>query len=159
MEWISPVSTALGAVIGVGATLLADRLRWRRERADRALETRRQLYAEYSAALSRIRTALNEAANDASLSGEERKRRVRELFLAPGAYELRHQLAILAPKDVIDASGAAFRLLRDTRDHILEGADAASPAYARLEDAYDAATAELRRVMRRDLGVPDRIAE
>ncbi|MFP8961927.1 hypothetical protein ACLIYP_15430 [Streptomyces nanhaiensis] len=104
-------------------------------------------------------TALNEAADDAPLSGEERKRRVRELFLAPGAYELRHQLAILAPKDVIDASGAAFRLLRNTGDRILEGADAASPAYARPEDAYDAAIAELRRVMRRDLGAPDRIAE
>ncbi|GAA2074096.1 hypothetical protein GCM10009801_27820 [Streptomyces albiaxialis] len=73
MEWISPVSTALGAGIGVGATLLADRLRWRREREDRALETRQQLYAEYSAALSRIRTALNEAANDSGLSDDDRR--------------------------------------------------------------------------------------
>ena len=159
VEWISPVSTALGAVIGVGATLLADRLRWRREREGRALETRRQLYAEYSAALSRIRIALNEAASDASLSGEERRRRVRELFLAPGPYELHHQMAILAPQEVIDASGTAFRILRDTRDCVLEGASAASPAYIGLEDAYDAAVAELRQVMRRDLGAPDRITE
>ncbi|MFG3252460.1 hypothetical protein [Streptomyces sp. NPDC048172] len=155
MEWISPVSTALGAGIGVGATLLADRLRWRREREDRALETRQQLYAEYSAALSRIRTALNEAANDPGLSGEERGARVRELFLAPGAYELRHQLAILAPQEVIAASSTAFKLLRDTRDRLVEGADAESAAYVGLEDAYDAAIAELRRVMRKDLGVSE----
>ncbi|MDJ1134022.1 hypothetical protein [Streptomyces iconiensis] len=153
MEWLSPISTALGAGIGVGATLLADRLRWRREREDRALETRQQLYAEYSAALSRIRTALNEAANDPGLSEGERRVRVRELFLAPGAYELRHQLAILAPQEVIGASSAAFKLLRDTRDRIAEGADAASAEYAELEDAYDVAIAELRRVMRKDLGV------
>lgn len=62
MEWISPVSTALGAVIGVGSTLLTDRFRWRRERAGQNLDVRRQMYADYTAALSRIRTALNECA-------------------------------------------------------------------------------------------------
>ncbi|AUH40958.1 hypothetical protein [Streptomyces sp. CMB-StM0423] len=153
MEWISPVSTALGAAIGVGATLLADRLRWRREREDRALESRKQLYADYSAALSRIRTALNEAVHDQTLSGEERRARVRELFLAPGAYELRHQLAILAPETVIAASTRAFKILRDTRDAILEGADATSTDYTDLEDAFDHAVGDLRRVMRADLGV------
>ncbi|MEO3847653.1 hypothetical protein ABGB09_08350 [Streptomyces sp. B8F3] len=158
MEWISPVSTALGAAIGVGATLFSDRLRWRREREDRALESRKQLYADYSAALSRIRTALNEAAHDQSLSGEERRQRVRELFLAPGAYELRHQLAILAPEAVITVSSRAFKILRDTRDSILEGAGAGSAEYAELEDAFDSAVAELRRVMRADLGVRDRLA-
>lgn len=153
MEWISPVSTALGALIGVGSTLLVDRFRWRRERADRALENRKQLYADYSAALSRIRTALNECAHEGP-EAEERSRIVRELFLAPGAYELRHQLAILAPPEVVKASRAAFLVLRDTRDCLLAGADAGSTSYRDLEDSFDNAVAELREIMRRDLGAP-----
>nr|WP_285561247.1 hypothetical protein [Streptomyces hygroscopicus] len=53
MEWLSLASTALGAVIGVGSTLIADRLSWRRERAGQSFDVRRQLYAHYTAALSR----------------------------------------------------------------------------------------------------------
>ncbi|MEV0118686.1 hypothetical protein AB0H77_36480 [Streptomyces sp. NPDC050844] len=147
------MSTLFGAGIGVGATLLADRIRWNRERADRALETRRQLYAEYTAALSRIRTALNESAQASGPRDEEYERQVRELFLAPGAYELRHQMAILAPAEVVEAARATFVALRATRDCVLEGADADSHAYEASEDANGAAVAELRRVMRRDLGV------
>lgn len=156
MEWISPVSTLLGAGIGVGATLLADRIRWRRESEDRATTTRRQLYAEYTAALSRVRTALHECArttDGAARGSEEYAREVRDGFLAPGAYEIRHQLAIIAPSEVVEAARSAFIALRTTRDRILEGATADSAAYAEAEAANDATIAELRHVMRRDLGV------
>ncbi|MEE1736941.1 hypothetical protein PUR49_10575 [Streptomyces sp. BE147] len=156
MEWISPVSTALGAVIGVGSTLLTDRFRWRRERAGQNLDTRRQLYADYTASLSRIRTALNECART-NIPAEERPRRVRELFLAPGAYEIRHQLAIIAPREVVEAARSAFVVLRDTRDLLVEGATADSRAYGELEERFDAAVVELRDVMRRDLGAVDSI--
>jgi hypothetical protein len=147
MEWISPVSTALGAVIGVGSTLIADRLRWRRERAGQSLDVRRQLYADYTAALPRMRTALHECAQ-ADIPASE-------LFLAPGAYEIRHQLAIVAPQDVVEAARAAFVVLRHTRDLLVDGAVIESPAYSELENRFDSAVAELRRVMRRDLGVPE----
>ncbi len=156
VEWISLVSTLLGAGIGVGATLLADRIRWRREREDRETMARRQLYAEYTAALSRVRTALHESAQGtgrAAPGTEEHAREVRERFLAPGAYEIRHQLAITAPADVVEAARSAFLALRTTRDRVLEGVPADSAAYAELEAETDAAIAELRRVMRRDLGV------
>nr|WP_239104300.1 hypothetical protein [Streptomyces sp. SID339] len=156
VEWISPVSTLLGAGIGVGATLPADRNRWRRESAERGTATRRQLYAEYTAALSRVRTALHEAARTADGPGPgsaEHAREVRARFLAPGAYELRHQLAITAPPEVVAAARSAFIALRTTRDRILEGVTADSEAFERLEAENDATVAELRRVMRRDLGV------
>ncbi|MEU1330168.1 hypothetical protein [Streptomyces sp. NPDC005865] len=153
MEWISPVSTALGAAIGIGSTLVTDRLRWRRERAGQSLDVRRQLYAEYTAALSRTRTALDECVHD-HMSVEERPQRVRELFLAPGAYELRHQLAITAPHEVVEAARTAFVVLRDTRDLLMGGTTVDSPAYRELEDEFDAAVGELRTLMRRDLGAP-----
>ncbi|MFF0064198.1 hypothetical protein ACFYRC_22100 [Streptomyces sp. NPDC005279] len=154
MEWISPVSTALGAVIGVGSTLIADRLRWRRERAGQSLDVRRILYGDYTAALSRMRTALNECAL-ADIPAQERPQRVRELFLAPGAYEIRHQLAIIAPQVVVEAARTAFVVLRDTRDLLLEGAGIEDQAYRELEDRFDSALAVLRSAMRRDLGVPE----
>ncbi|MFD4633695.1 hypothetical protein ACFVYR_33150 [Streptomyces sp. NPDC058284] len=148
------MSTLLGAVIGVGSTLIADRISWRRERAGQSLDVRRQLYADYTAALSRMRTALNECVQ-ADIPAEERPLRVRDLFLAPGAYEIRHQLAIIAPQDVVEASRAAFVVLRDMRDLLLDGAADEAAAHRALEDEFDSVVAALRKVMRRDLGVPD----
>ncbi|MEV8352392.1 hypothetical protein ACFVTT_04330 [Streptomyces niveus] len=158
MEWISLASTALGAVIGVGSTLLADRVRWRRERAGQNLDVRRQMYADYTAALSRIRTALNECAQ-ADIPAGERPLRVRELFLAPGAYEIRHQLAIVAPPEVVEAARSAFIVLRDTRDLLVDGSSLNDAAYMEMEERFDAAVAELRTVMRLDLGAAKSIME
>ncbi|MEV8362564.1 hypothetical protein [Streptomyces niveus] len=158
MEWISLASTALGAAIGVGSTLLADRVRWRRERAGQNLDVRRQMYADYTAALSRIRTALNECAQ-ADIPAGERSLRVRELFLAPGAYEIRHQLAIVAPPEVVEAARTAFIVLRDTRDLLVNGSSLNDRAYMEMEERFDAAVAELRTVMRLDLGAAKSITE
>lgn len=157
MDWVAPVSTALGAVIGVGSTLLADRLSWRRDRAGQSLDARRKLYADYTAALSQMRTALNECAQ-ASIPAEERPQRVRELFLTPDAYEIRHQLAIIAPLDVVEAAGTAFVALKDARDLLLRSPEIDSDGYTELENRFDTAIAELRSVMRRDLGAADSIA-
>ncbi|MGW3580654.1 hypothetical protein ACWDM8_04950 [Streptomyces rubiginosohelvolus] len=156
MEWISLVSTALGAIIGVGSTLLADRVRWRRDRAGQDLDVRRQMYADYTAALSRIRTALHECVQE-DIRASERPRRIREVFLVPGAYEIRHQLAIVAPPEVVEAARSAFVVLRDTRDLLVAGASVDDAAYAEAEEELDAAVAELRTVMRLDLGAPKSI--
>lgn len=152
------VSTALGAAIGVGSTLLADRARWRRDRAGQDLDVRRQLYADYTAALSRIRTALNECVRE-DIPAAERPRRIREAFLTPGAYEIRHQLAIVAPPEIVDAARSAFVVLRDTRDLLVAGASVDNAAYAELEERFDAAVAALRTIMRLDLGAAKSIAE
>ncbi|MFC8826640.1 hypothetical protein ACFT9I_15005 [Streptomyces sp. NPDC057137] len=103
-----------------------------------------------------MRTALNECAQ-ADIPAEERPQRVRELFLAPGAYEIRHQLAIVAPHVVVEAARTAFVVLRDTRDLLLRGPAIDNAAYTELENRFDTAVAELRSVMRRDLGAADSI--
>ncbi|WP_239105765.1 hypothetical protein [Streptomyces sp. SID8014] len=109
------------------------------------------MYADYTAALSRIRTALNECARE-DIPATERPGRVREVFLTPGAYEIRHQLAIVAPPEIVDAARSAFVVLRDTRDLLEAGASVDGAGYADLEEKFDAAVAELRIVMRLDLG-------
>ncbi|MEV5259358.1 hypothetical protein AB0L02_15055 [Streptomyces anulatus] len=118
---------------------------------------RRQLYAEYTSALSRIRTALNECAQE-DIPAAERRRKVREEFLTPGAYEIRHQLAIVAPPEIVDAARLAFVVLRDTRDLLVAGASVDDAAYEELEERFDAAVTELRTVMRLDLGAAKSIA-
>ncbi len=51
MYWMPLLSTLTGAVIGIAATLIADRNRWRREESRHALEVRREVYTEYVSAL------------------------------------------------------------------------------------------------------------
>ncbi|MER6026980.1 hypothetical protein [Streptomyces sp. NPDC001851] len=51
MDWMPLLSTLTGAAIGIAATLIADRNRWRREEARHALEIRREVYTEFVSAL------------------------------------------------------------------------------------------------------------
>ncbi|MGY6020538.1 hypothetical protein [Streptomyces spinosirectus] len=44
MEWTTLAGTGLGALIGVSSTLLADRVRWRRDAAVRDHQERRDIY-------------------------------------------------------------------------------------------------------------------
>ncbi|WEV25629.1 hypothetical protein OYE22_10800 [Streptomyces sp. 71268] len=121
MDWGTLVGTALGATIGVGATLVADRLRWKREETTRKQDVRRQLYGEYLTALTRTRGRLKEVRR-ADLAVDERARQAAAIFLEGGAYELRYQMALTATAPVVEHSDAALRKLRDVRDRIQEGA-------------------------------------
>ncbi|MFB7500359.1 hypothetical protein ACFC09_37755 [Streptomyces sp. NPDC056161] len=47
MNWGKQLSTAIGALLGIGATLLVDRARHRREQANRVQDARRDLYTRY----------------------------------------------------------------------------------------------------------------
>ncbi|MCF4138571.1 hypothetical protein L1856_20425 [Streptomyces sp. Tue 6430] len=64
MDWLAPVNTLTGAAIGIGSTLLADRIRWRRDREALDRDTRRQAYAAFMAALSDAYTRLHETAGE-----------------------------------------------------------------------------------------------
>ncbi|MEU9954483.1 hypothetical protein [Streptomyces sp. NPDC050982] len=46
MEWATLAGAALGAVMGAGATLLGEQLRWRRTTSDNRLQDLRNLYAD-----------------------------------------------------------------------------------------------------------------
>lgn len=138
-------------MIGVGATLVADRTRWKRDHRDRQKETKRQIYAEYLSALSRTRNELRLAARNPQVPLEERARTATEAFKSGGAYELRYQVAITAPPVVVDASTDAFRALRDLRDLVEAGATHHEPDYLRSRDAWESTFSELRRRIRDDL--------
>ncbi|MBW5420269.1 hypothetical protein GKQ77_01620 [Streptomyces sp. BG9H] len=151
MNWSSLLSTGVGALIGVSATLAAEWTRWKRNRHDNDQAIKRQTYAEYLAALSRTRNELRMAAWAPAMPREERARLAQEAFKAGGAYELRYQVALLAPEMVDQASIAAFRTLRDLRDVVEAGVVRTEEPYIELRVRWDDLFAELRRQMRADL--------
>ncbi|MFI5979205.1 hypothetical protein [Streptomyces sp. NPDC051452] len=92
------------------------------------------------------------AARPTGLSDEERVRRAAEAFHEGNAYELRYQIAVVAPREVVEASTAVFRSLRDLRDLVEAGALHTSEDYAQARNRWELLLAELRIAMRRDLG-------
>ncbi|GAA3247154.1 hypothetical protein [Nonomuraea helvata] len=154
MSWIPLFSTALGAVIGIAATLLADWTRANRNQREESRTVRRQLYGDYLAALSLTRHHLRVAARNAGSPIEDKARLALEAFEAGGAYQARYQVALVAPGHVTDASTAAFNALRSLRDLIEGGGGANSdPAFREAQQQWAARFAALRNCMRVDLGL------
>ncbi|MFD9004064.1 hypothetical protein ACFV0T_24385 [Streptomyces sp. NPDC059582] len=151
MDWLAPMNTLTGAAIGVGSTLLADRLRWRRDRAALNQDTRRQAYAAFMGALSDAYTRLHEIARD-DHPAEEARRAAHEVFVSSKVYPLRYELALIAPWEVMDPTNQAFWKIRDLRDLVSTGVTTRDPDFRRQTRDYLAATEEAQVAMRRDLG-------
>lgn len=154
MDWGTLASTSLGAAIGIVSTLATDQIRTRRGREDKDEAARRQLYGDYLAALARTRNLLRMAARSAAIDPGERERSAARAFSEGNAYELRYQIAVVAPAEVVRASTDAFRSLRDLRDLVEAGALHTDQSYMDARERWELLLAELRKSMRRDLGRP-----
>jgi hypothetical protein len=151
VDWGTLIGTALGAVVGVGSTVLAERSRWKREFATRELSVRRQLYGDYLAALSRTRNELRGLARSPSVAAGERARLAGESFRSGGAYELRYQMAITAPEPVAEPSERALRALRDLHDRLEAGDIHTDESWVECHEAFTTAMTALQAAMRADL--------
>lgn len=100
MDWSASINTLIGAGIGVGSTLLADRFRWRRERVRINEEARRQVYSAFMGALSDTYQTLYEIARDGHSTDRPRATVAHDAFRAGNLYPLRYQLVLIAPWDV-----------------------------------------------------------
>lgn len=107
MQWITLISTIVGAVIATGSAVLLDRQRWKRERLDRETQTRRTLYGDYLAGLSEARHVCGNVARDSTMERSTRRTMAREAF-GP-CIGLRYQMTVSAPNRVVEASEAASR--------------------------------------------------
>ncbi|MFE3582688.1 hypothetical protein [Streptomyces vinaceus] len=153
VDWGTLAGTVLGAILGVGSTLAVDRARARREKDVRGEELRRQVYGEYLAALSRTRGQLRDIAHIVDESPEQRARLARDTVRENGAYELRHQVQLCAPPEVLILTEQVHAALRDLRAQVLDGATSENEAYRAKRAAYETAARSLREAMRRDLDV------
>ncbi|MEV5849695.1 hypothetical protein AB0M32_47830 [Streptomyces sp. NPDC051985] len=151
MEWVTLVGTGLGAVLGVGATLAGEQLRWRRSVRDSRLQDRRDMYVDCLVALRRAHEAMRLAADEDHVDPQTRAARIRQAFQTSGCDEAREQLILMADTEVSDAIDASYRSLRRVREALASGCTVASEEYQAARQAHGDATRAARTVLRQDL--------
>ncbi|MFF4353140.1 hypothetical protein [Streptomyces sp. NPDC001530] len=153
MNWIPLLSTLTGAVIGIAATLIADRNRWRREETRHALEVRREVYTEFVSALKAAGEDMRAVALGDHMSESAREAAVREAFRGTGLYTASERLWLVGPQQVVTAGNEAFHSLRRMRDAYARGVAVDSAEGVPLIAQRRTAMARMRELMRKDLGV------
>lgn len=153
MDWMPLLSTLTGALIGITATLTADRNRWRREESRHALELRREVYTEYVSALKATGEEIRAVALGDHMSESARDAAVREAFRSTGVYTASERLWLVGPPQVVAAGNEAFHGLRRIRDAYARGVAVGSDEDAPLIAQRRTAMARMRDLMREDLGI------
>ncbi|MER6918772.1 hypothetical protein [Streptomyces spiralis] len=156
MDWTTLAGTGLGALVGVTSTLLADRVRWRRDLAERTRQERKAIYVtcltKYRQAYEAMHTA---AVTHRGQPGPALESAVREAFRASGCDEVRESALICAPETMADVIEAVYTTLRDLLEAFAAGSpplDSAEFQEQRLKHAR--AVWAARAAMRRDLRRP-----
>ncbi|MFJ5995914.1 hypothetical protein [Streptomyces sp. NPDC092370] len=151
MEWGTLVGTALGAVLGIGATLAGEHLRWRRTVRDNRLQDRRTMYVDCLVALRRAHEAMRLAADEDHPDPQARAAKIRQAFQASGCDEARERLVLTAATDISEAIDASYHSLRRVRETLASGCTLTSDEYHAARQAHGDATREARVVLRQDL--------
>jgi hypothetical protein len=154
MDWSSPLSTVLGAVVGVGSALVVDRARSRRDRQQQWDQQRRQMYTDFMATLNVGVGELEDIARRGGLTQPERDQALWQALRAAGVWRIHQQLLISAPPSVISGGWDALMGLTEIRGVLAGGATFASQEYLAARKRYSELMASLRDAMRRDLNVP-----
>jgi hypothetical protein len=153
MDWLPLLSTLTGAAIGIVATLIADRNRWKHEDVKEALRLRLDIYTQYTTTVKVLGETLRALAQREHASDEERALALREVFRDSGIATASERMWLIAPQPVVRASNAVFHCLRRICDGYVNGTAVSSPEdRARWEERGKAA-ARMRALMREDLGV------
>jgi hypothetical protein len=149
MQWTTLAATLLGAAIATGSALLVEVRRGRRETAAEWRTTKRELYAAFLATLTQVRSELWMITRDTSLSVPERTKTARQAFAR--CYELRYQLEVFAPREVVEPALAYFRSVRRLRDAVANGLLHQQPACADHDEQVMTALSHVRNSMRLDM--------
>jgi hypothetical protein len=152
MDWMPLLSTLSGAAIGITATVIADRSRWRREESRRARDERREAYTDFTTALKAAGEEIRAVALGDHMSESARDTAVREVFRGTGLYTASERLWLVGPQQVVTAGNEAFNSLRRLRDAYAQGVAVGSDEDAPLIAQRRTAMARMRELMREDLG-------
>ncbi|MCX4763333.1 hypothetical protein OG562_20640 [Streptomyces sp. NBC_01275] len=158
MEWGTLAVAALGALFGVGTTLITDVFRSRREKNHQWNETKRAIYVRFLISLAQAHSRMTVAAFREE-PGPIRQRAVHAAFLSDpqhsDAKSLLRELAIAAPEHIYQAAVPVYEQLRLARDIIASGpAEAASVEYQRAIRLFFNDLESLERLMRNDVQPP-----
>jgi hypothetical protein len=148
MQWSAVLATAVGTVLGVFSTLVADRVRWHRDRSDKQREVLRASFVEYLSALAQARDAFARAE-----PSRERVGRGHVAIGEHGVYTAQHLLELVAAQPVLDRARQTTLAVLDFHDAMVGGHDADSEAYLHAWRAVRDARGMLVEAMRADLRV------
>ncbi|MET7678975.1 hypothetical protein [Streptomyces sp. NPDC005423] len=152
MDWGTLLGTVVGAVLGIGSTVVADRTRYRRDQANRAQDTLRDLYSGYLAALNDSSSSLRIIILRES-DAAARYQAALDVFRDAAVLTQRYGVALQAPPAVQEKSDRAYRLLRQWRD-LLDthpGLSLVSPEYLEGLERFHQARKDLQVAMRASL--------
>jgi hypothetical protein len=152
VNWSAALPTLLGTIVGASLTLLADRVRWRRDEHQRGHAARRDAYAAYLAALHATSERIRTVSHGEHLPEASTPSAAREAFSSANLNATREQIMLVAPAPIVRAADDAFRRLRTLRNLLSQGHDSESPDYKQALYRYQLALKTLRNVMRGDLG-------
>ncbi|WP_406444204.1 hypothetical protein OHB14_35320 [Streptomyces sp. NBC_01613] len=152
MEWMTLAGTGVGALVGVGSTLLADRARWRPDLAERTRQERKQIYVTCLAKYRQAYEDMYTAAAAADRQGVTPDGAVREAFRASGCDEIRESALICAPQDLSDVLEDVYSTLRELVEVLAAGDPPLdSPEFQEHRLRHGQAVWAARAAMRRDL--------
>jgi hypothetical protein len=153
VDWVAPVSTLIGGLVGIGSTLTVDRLRWQRERRRQLDEVRRQVYVRYLTAVIETEEALHRLASAAT--GPVEGQAAIETWHEYRLDLCREELRLIAPPAVAEAADRVHDRLVDLRNaltttKITPGVKGrpSSPEWLAVFDPLHAAQRELRTILR-----------
>jgi hypothetical protein len=148
VDWGTPIGTALGAVVGVGSTLLSERARWSLGRADRRRDALKSSYAAYLANLAKAVEQVWHAARDHRegwLDAAMTSMRDHEV------QEARFDLSLVAPQNVVRQAEVVSIRFSEWRDIVGQGARQGEEPFEAAWHDYYAQRAELLELMRDSL--------
>ncbi|RAJ60255.1 MULTISPECIES: hypothetical protein [unclassified Streptomyces] len=153
MDSLPLLSTLAGAAIGIVATVVADRNRWKHDDAKEALRLRLDIYTQYTTTVKVLGETLRALAQREHPSDDERALALREAFRDSGIGIASERMWLIAPQPVVKASNGVFHCLRRICDGYVAGTAVSSPEDRARWEARGLAAARMRRLMREDLGV------
>jgi hypothetical protein len=150
VDLIPLVSTAVGAAIALGGTVIVDVVRSRDSRSRDGQAARKSAYLDLVIAHGVALQELREVAN----SGLGRGERIAEInvrMTKSGIYLAREKLFMAAPRWVLRPAESAFEQLIRVRDAVRAGATLNSDAYHDVYHPYSEKMWLLRNAIRSDL--------
>ncbi len=155
MDFGTLVAAAVGAVIGIGSTLMTDSVRARRDLDQKWVDTKRLVYVRFLEALAQAHSRITVAALQ-GLAGAERRQAVHHAFHNDPRYSeaksVLRELAITAPEHVYRLAVEVYERLRVVRDVLAQPSVTVSDAeYKQASDPFFARLDDLQDVMRADL--------
>lgn len=144
-----------GTAAGVASTLVADRVRWKRDRLHLQQDRQVENCVGFLRALMRAYEGLYDIACREDRAADRNYGAVRDLVAEAGTADSRQLLLVTAPSHVTVACEAAFAVLRELRDAVGRGLTVDTAAYQETDLKFRNALHDFRVEVRRSQGLAD----